>query len=479
MLYDAPEGGANTPFIPPLPSPESVHPPTIPPPPQTQQDPGPAWAQQPRTAAHYPYYPSTPYNTTPFIPPIPSVHVTPAMPPRTDPPGSYFPAPTALPNVYGPQPAGPVPGVSADYTGYPNINGTPWAQPAPVPPPQAWPPPLPPGTGYAAFQQPLPPGGPPVWGPPVGYAAPAATPWAMPIHPPGMTPYAFPAATPWMPPTNPPPPAVQPNDTARANVRWTSNVDRMNPFTEGPHYGPVLMPFLAKVVGAVIKINPLLAPPDDSQDDYIRWNMLFHTSNCHRTSESRRSWMKGRKAPATHPRLTDIRIVSRAFPWMIHIRAQDKRVGVTCGEVLDGISHYMYGDVAKREYESVPKARKRGIWAAYQHNRSTDPNVPGGGLGEQLKRLDWLEKDTMFGGLVINNDFVADHCGGVLPATFELKCTATYPLTQQELRDQQARLHHHESTVRSRSVGSRSHRSRSRASSHTAEEEEEEEEEEE
>lgn len=204
--------------------------------------------------------------------------------------------------------------------------------------------------------------------------------------------------------------------------------------------GPVLEPFLVKVVGAAIKLNPLLAPPSDTQDDYLRWNMLFHTSNCYRTTESQRSWVKGRNAPATHPRMTHIRIISRAFPWMIHARAQNPKLGVTCGEVLDAISTYMYGDVAKKEYENLPPSRKRQIWESYRFNRSTDSNAPGGRLGEGLKRLDWLSSVSRFGGLVTSDAFVKEHCGDVLPCTFELKCLPSYPLTKEELHEQQRRL---------------------------------------
>ncbi|KIK19558.1 hypothetical protein PISMIDRAFT_107324 [Pisolithus microcarpus 441] len=442
MLYDTPDGG---PFIPPLPSPEGAIPPPVPP--TNHQETAPSgWVHQPRTPSHYPYYPPGLPNITPFIPSAPSLHNTPVMPPPAEAPGSYYPPPVTLPNVYGPL-GGPPAGVPADMTGYPNVAATAWVPPAAVPPPpQAWPPQHPPPSAYATFQQPLP-NGPPGWGLPAAYHTPATAAWGMQMLPPTMTPYAYPAATPWMGPANapppppppPPPPCAPATDTARANIRWTTRVDHMDPFAEGPHYGPVLEPFLARVVGAIIKINPLLAPPGDSLDDYLRWNMLFHTSNCYRTTDSRRSWMKGRKAPATYPRLTYIRIVSRSFPWMIQIVARDKAIGVTCGEILDGISGYMYGDVAKKEYENVSRSLKRQIFTAYQHNRSTDPNVPGGRLGEALKRLDWLGRDTQFGGLVVNDEFIKEHCGDVLPATFELKCLPSYPLTQRELHEQQLR----------------------------------------
>lgn len=256
MLYDT-HSGANTPFIPPLPSPESlVQPPPIPTPDNREP---PSWTQQPRTPMNYPYYPSTPYNATPFIPSMPSVHNTPATHPRTDPPGSYYPAPSALPIspaapplTYGGPPGPPHIQVSADFTGYPtSLQGTPWGPPQPIPPPNAMPPPPWPGqhpaTAYNAFSQPLPgqplPGmgwpqpQPQMYMPPMGPYTPAAAAWPM---PPGLAPHTpyvggYPQ---WQHPTQQPPPIKipgQPGDTAQAAFRWTSSTDHMDPFSEGPH----------------------------------------------------------------------------------------------------------------------------------------------------------------------------------------------------------------------------------------------------
>lgn len=205
--------------------------------------------------------------------------------------------------------------------------------------------------------------------------------------------------------------------------------------------------------------------------------MLFHTSNCYRTTESQRSWVKGRNAPATHPRVAHVRVICRAFPWMIHVRAQNPKLGVTCGEVLDAISTYMYGDVAKKEYECLGPQRKRQIWEGYKFNRSTDSNAPGGRLGEGLKRLDWLGSSSRFGGLVVSDAFVKEHCGDVLPCTFELKCLPNYPLTAEELREQQRRLEN-PPRHRSRSRHTNSHQSSPRSATvRTASEEDEDEDE--
>ncbi|KAF8555456.1 hypothetical protein OG21DRAFT_905409 [Imleria badia] len=431
MLYDDPSASG---VSPPPPSPESaVQPPPSPIPTPDHLD-RPSWARRPQTPINYPYYPFTPYNTTPFVPPTPSVHGTPTSQPRPESPGSHYPMPSALPFSPG-----------MPHTGYPtSLQGTPWAPPQPIPPPNAM---LPPpwavqhtATGYNAFNQPLPGMWPPLALPPMGPFTPAET-WPM---PPGMSPYpAYTGYTPWQHPTLQPPPSTihgNPGYTALAGSPWKHNTDRMDPFAEGPHYGPVLEPFLAKIVGAVIKLNPLLAPPHDTQDDYLRWNMLFRTSNCYRTTEPQRSWARGRNTPATHPRMTHVQIISSAFPWMIQARAHDPKLGLTCGEVLDAISIYMYGDVAKMEYGNLPSKRERQIWENYQFNRSTDSNAPGGRLGEGLKRLDWLGSSSRFGGLVANDTFVKEHCGDVLPCTFELKCLPTYPLTAEEVREQQQRL---------------------------------------
>ncbi|KAN0073725.1 hypothetical protein V8E55_011979, partial [Tylopilus felleus] len=103
--------------------------------------------------------------------------------------------------------------------------------------------------------------------------------------------------------------------------------DRMDPFAEGRHCTPTVEQMDPSYSLAWPKFNPLLAPPFDTHD-YLRRNMLFHTNNCYWTTEPQRSWVKGRNAPATFPRLTYIRIISRAFPWMIHARADNPELGV-------------------------------------------------------------------------------------------------------------------------------------------------------
>lgn len=93
---------------------------------------------------------------------------------------------------------------------------------------------------------------------------------------------------------------------------------------------------------------------------------------------------------------------------------------------------------SKAEFEALSDAMKRSISIAYRHNRSTAHDVPGGRLGDGIRRLDWLGQDSMFAGVLVNDDLVKDLCGDVLPCTFELRCIHRYPLTAAEIRDQNA-----------------------------------------
>lgn len=255
--------------------------------------------------------------------------------------------------------------------------------------------------------------------------------------------------------------------------------------------GPVLEAFLVKVVKAKLELNPLLKPPPDNLDRaYLKWNMLFPTAQCQKSTDPPiRSWSAGRGTPATWPRVSSIRIVSRSFPWDIYVSATDPEDGVTCGDVIDAIHEFMYGRVSNSQLNSATPEHKRVISQAFHHNRSTAYGVPGGKLMRTLLRCDWLGQHTMFGGIVADERCVKDICGGViLPCTFELKCVQRYPMTAEEIREHEAReaeaeaqqhsrsrRRHSRATSRATSASRASTRPPSRAPSHNGEEEEEEE----
>jgi hypothetical protein len=227
----------------------------------------------------------------------------------------------------------------------------------------------------------------------------------------------------------------------------------------------VLDPFILSVVKADLQVNPLLqTQPETSDNEYLKWNMLWPSSYCSRSSDPpHRSWSKGRGEPATFPRMNSIRIVSRTFPWMIIIKAADPVSGVTCGDVIDGIDDFLHGMVKKEEFESAGRQRKKDMTNAYHINRSTAHGVPGGRLGEGIRRLDWLVKDTIYGGICRSDEFIREEYGG-LPATLELRCEMRIPLTEKEIQEQEDLERELENERLSQMSSARSN-ARSRASS--------------
>ncbi|KAJ7700848.1 hypothetical protein B0H17DRAFT_1046812 [Mycena rosella] len=215
--------------------------------------------------------------------------------------------------------------------------------------------------------------------------------------------------------------------------------DRVGQFEEGPNYGPVLEPFLIRAVRAHVRLNPLVHPiAETGGQPYLKWNMLFPSNQCQRSDDPvHLSWAKGRGEPATFPRITFIRLVSEAFPWVINITASNRAIGVTCGDLIDYVSRDMYNLTSQAEFEALQSAKKRSTTEAYRHNRSRANGVPGGQLNPGMLRLDWLGLDTMFGGVRENDRLVRRVCGDVLPCTFELVCVRRYPMTAEEIRNQE------------------------------------------
>ena len=236
--------------------------------------------------------------------------------------------------------------------------------------------------------------------------------------------------------------------------------DLLHYLTRSTVDGPVLTPIMVKKVRARPELNPLLmSPPEEGGHDYIKWNMLFPTAQCQRSSDpAHRSWSNGRHAPATWPRVTSLRLVSRAIPTPIEVAATNTELGVTCGDVIEAICTYMNGRLTQSQYSTASEAQQRVLSEAYYHNRSTAQGVPGGRLPQTLLRFDWLGYDTMYGGCETNEQLVRELCGGLLPCVFELKTMRRYPMTEQEIQDQ-ARREAEADSRRSRS------RRRSRATS--------------
>ncbi|KAF8638805.1 hypothetical protein AX17_001863 [Amanita inopinata Kibby_2008] len=463
-----------TPFIPPLSSPQpSPQPPLLSQPSQRNTGSG---QHTPAVPTQYAYA-STPY--TPFVPSIGAM--TPAMVPGNLQPSGYPPFATPHHPPIG------MNGLAVDYTGYPQfLMPTPLPQSSQLPPqiPQYQPPP--PASHGTPWSAPL--------QPPVG------TPWTQPLHLSQYPPFAVIPPPPQHPMYNsmhmqgqmtpavgyatfspglqpdpwgmaamsaqlrhgwqPPPHAVH-QPTSQGHDRRSNGFtgDRVDPFMSGSSYGPVLTPFLVGVVHPRLKLNPLITPlsDDDLEKPHLKWNMLYTSTYCQRSDDKPHvSWSKGRDSPATFPRVSSLRIVTETMSWTIEIIARDPGTGVTCGEVIDGISDSMYRMASGADFNTLPDQRKRMISEAYHYNRSVAADVPGGRLRQGMMRLDFLCRNSMFGGIEVNNAVVRKITGAVLPCVFVLKCLRRPLMTTAEAQEQRER-------ARSRSRSSAATESRARS----------------
>lgn len=151
--------------------------------------------------------------------------------------------------------------------------------------------------------------------------------------------------------------------------------------------------------------------------------MVFPSSTVLRSSDSLSdSWIDGRADPATFPPLFAVNIVSENIPWVFTIHASDKAIGVTCGEIIDGIAYNLAQLTSEAEYKSLTQPEGRyEVFSAYRRNRSRSPSVPGDQLGEGMKKLDFLGQRTMFDGVEVNDALAKKINSIFLPATLVLK----------------------------------------------------------
>lgn len=104
----------------------------------------------------------------------------------------------------------------------------------------------------------------------------------------------------------------------------------------------------------------------------------------------------------------------------MEITAKDASRGVTCEEVVNGLSESFHALVKKAQFDSAKRRKKIEVTTAYHFNRSESANVPGIRLGEGIRRIDWLGAYTNFGGMERNGNLKQqeEH-----QATFRLLCT--------------------------------------------------------
>lgn len=137
--------------------------------------------------------------------------------------------------------------------------------------------------------------------------------------------------------------------------------DTMPIWEAGQNYGVPLSPSQIAVLNVKVQLNPLITTqdsPNPGDAPFLKWNMLFSSSQCQlSTDDDRLSWTNGRDAPATFPRVSALRLTfhpAHHLPWSFTITASDKRhAGVTCGELIDGISSFLQKPSDQGDRKSV------------------------------------------------------------------------------------------------------------------------------
>ncbi|KIK78432.1 hypothetical protein PAXRUDRAFT_834565 [Paxillus rubicundulus Ve08.2h10] len=95
----------------------------------------------------------------------------------------------------------------------------------------------------------------------------------------------------------------------------------------------------------------------------------------------------------------ELRIISKAFPWTVDIRAPAGSM-VTCTAVFEAIYTMLQEPIADSEWGIVvhEKSKKEGIEKAAKARQGKDKN-------KRLKRIDWLGDTTAFKGLERDEEF--------------------------------------------------------------------------
>ncbi|KAH7889080.1 hypothetical protein F5I97DRAFT_786536 [Phlebopus sp. FC_14] len=104
-------------------------------------------------------------------------------------------------------------------------------------------------------------------------------------------------------------------------------------------------------------------------------------------------------APALAQPAYELRIISKAFPWTIDVRAPAGSV-VTCGAVFEALYSMLQEPIADSEWGIAihDKSRKETIEKAAKARQDKDKD-------KKLRRIDWLGETTAFKGLEKDEDF--------------------------------------------------------------------------
>jgi hypothetical protein len=133
----------------------------------------------------------------------------------------------------------------------------------------------------------------------------------------------------------------------------------------------------------------------------IRYDLVNHPSLIVTSASRSRLSSQSLSEAAVKPELNSMIIVCTHFRWQLAIRAASNGFYVTVFDVLDGLHHFLYTNVARGEYEALRPDIQRRVSLAFQsrcsrlpsHRERQEERMKG------LKRIDFLMGSTQFQGL--------------------------------------------------------------------------------
>ncbi|KAK0188528.1 hypothetical protein F5146DRAFT_1122702 [Armillaria mellea] len=176
--------------------------------------------------------------------------------------------------------------------------------------------------------------------------------------------------------------------------KWTAGVD----------HGPILDPESVAKLGLHPTLHPILSSTS-SDDDHVIWNMIYPPETAIRARKDVQEPHDAfRSEPATFPRVSLLKIVSRSHTWEFNVRAYDSSAGVTIGDVLRTLFMYLSVGLRRIELTTISSEHRQAITAARDaRTRVVPPHME---LNTNLTILDWISQETHFAGFIHDIEYL-------------------------------------------------------------------------
>lgn len=159
--------------------------------------------------------------------------------------------------------------------------------------------------------------------------------------------------------------------------------------------GPILRPRDAMKLGP-LRINPRICSTGDGP--LVRWDVTQPPTSAVIVHDGRViPFDDFRYEPATSPRITHVKTISRLMEWDWRISSKIEEMGVTVGDLLIALSVVLPVRMSQWDMKSLSEEARESAIRTYEARR------PGEGKGPQI--YDLLSGNTLFGGWVHDQDY--------------------------------------------------------------------------